>query len=569
MWKLAIVALVLAPIARASGPTSSLIVFTTSSGNVTVAAPDGTGRVTLGQGFAASWSPDGSRVAFAKAGNNTEGIELWVANADGTDAHAITSGAAPGDGRLSPTWSPDGTEIAFVRYYGSAVGTREIWIVPANGGVPRLVTARGGGVVLGWQPHGTLLLYVATDENNVARMWTVDAATGTTRALAEIEAGRIDVPAWSPDGTQAAFIGSRGQLGIVNADGTGRRDLDAGDGGSFIAWAPDGRSIALAESRTLQFPPTRFGQPSDQDLFVVDVTTGAERRLTGWYDPNIIAPASSEPSWWPDGSRLFFRSGRGSGVWEMNADGSCEHTVPGLGDAPSPPSWRPGQPQQTGPLGCVQLRVRVSVDRPQIAVREQGVVEVTIENDGNQAATGVVVSVAGQPETTATVPCGRDGTPSTCTLGTIGPGGTRTVNAYLSRPGAGPATATLKVRSGEANLTPEDTEATLVEQVLPCSLVGTWTADVLTGTPDDDYICGLPGPDRISGGRGEDYLNGGSGADTIIGGPGRDTILGGGGADVIEARDHTLDWIDCGTENDIAIVDRADRVHHCEKVLRS
>ena len=41
-----------------------------------------------------------------------------------------------------------------------------------------------------------------------------------------------------------------------------------------------------------------------------------------------------------------------------------------------------------------------------------------------------------------------------------------------------------------------------------------------------------------------------------------------GGNDVIYARDGDRDWIDCGSERDIAVVDRIDVVRHCEYVLR-
>ena len=37
---------------------------------------------------------------------------------------------------------------------------------------------------------------------------------------------------------------------------------------------------------------------------------------------------------------------------------------------------------------------------------------------------------------------------------------------------------------------------------------------------------------------------------------------------MIFARDGQRDWIDCGTEYDVAVVDTLDHVCHCEKVLR-
>ncbi|MEZ5102401.1 MAG: hypothetical protein R3C15_21885 [Thermoleophilia bacterium] len=62
-----------------------------------------------------SWSPDGTRIAFARArvgrGEGEVVSSIYVARADGTGLRRLTrSGDA-----TSPTWSPDGTRIAFVR----------------------------------------------------------------------------------------------------------------------------------------------------------------------------------------------------------------------------------------------------------------------------------------------------------------------------------------------------------------------------------------------------------------------------------------------------------------------
>jgi Tol biopolymer transport system component len=53
------------------------------------------------------WSPDGSRIAFVKQTLPTGG-DIWVMNAEGSNAHALTSGAD----KLGTAWSPDGSEIA-------------------------------------------------------------------------------------------------------------------------------------------------------------------------------------------------------------------------------------------------------------------------------------------------------------------------------------------------------------------------------------------------------------------------------------------------------------------------
>ena len=75
-------------------------------------------------------------------------------------------------------------------------------------------------------------------------------------------------------------------------------------------------------------PSGKFGPPSDEDVFAVDVETGASHRLTGLFDAQALGPASYAASWWPDGSRLFFRTVRSNLLWQMNADGTCRAAVP-------------------------------------------------------------------------------------------------------------------------------------------------------------------------------------------------------------------------------------------------
>jgi Tol biopolymer transport system component len=51
----------------------------------------------------ATWSPDGTRIAFSRVGG------IYNVNADGTGEAVLL------DGGLSPEWSPDNVRIAFVR----------------------------------------------------------------------------------------------------------------------------------------------------------------------------------------------------------------------------------------------------------------------------------------------------------------------------------------------------------------------------------------------------------------------------------------------------------------------
>lgn len=103
----------------------------------------------------------------------------------------------------------------------------------------------------------------------------------------------------------------------------------------------------------------------------------------------------------------------------------------------------------------------------------------------------------------------------------------------------------------------------------PDELLGRGGNDRLRGLGGDDRIDGGSGDDRIDGGAGDDRISGGPGSDRINGGRGQDTLRGGAGNDLLLARDDQRDVVDCGSgHHDSAIVDRRDRVRHCERVSR-
>lgn len=135
------------------------------------------------------------------------------------------------------------------------------------------------------------------------------------------------------------------------------------------------------------------------------------------------------------------------------------------------------------------------------------------------------------------------------------------------------------ITDGSGTIT--DDEATTPTPTTPddCTIVGTEGDDETTGTQGYDKICARAGndtvrgfgkPDFILGEEGKDTLYGGRGNDRISGGPGEDKIFAKrGDNDRVEARDGEVDVVDCGPgTNDIALVDRNDKVSNCEKVNR-
>lgn len=80
-----------------------------------------------------------------------------------------------------------------------------------------------------------------------------------------------------------------------------------------------------------------------------------------------------------------------------------------------------------------------------------------------------------------------------------------------------------------------------------------------------DALSGTAGDDRLTGSAREDVIWADDGDDELYGGGGRDLIFGGAGDDFVEAKDGEADLVACGAGNDVASVDRLDRVEgDCE-----
>jgi Tol biopolymer transport system component len=82
----------------------------------------------------ASVSPDGRQIAFTRFGANGIIAQVYVMNADGSGAHAVTPPALEGN---APHWSPDGTLITFTSNSDRPGGN--IYVMHADGtGIRRL-----------------------------------------------------------------------------------------------------------------------------------------------------------------------------------------------------------------------------------------------------------------------------------------------------------------------------------------------------------------------------------------------------------------------------------------------
>ena len=146
-------------------------------------------------------------------------------------------------------------------------------------------------------------------------LWVADA-DGENAQSAFTSPEPIISPAWSPNGTQLAYVSFESRKPVIYAHDivTGKRRLLANFKGSNSAptWAPDGRSLVVTLSRD-----------GGSQLFSLDATGGEPRRLG---QSNSI---DTEPSYSPDGQQIYFVSDRGGApqIYKMSASGGSAERV--------------------------------------------------------------------------------------------------------------------------------------------------------------------------------------------------------------------------------------------------
>ena len=302
-------------------------------------------------------SPQGNTVVYPSRLTGQQQIALFLLDLASLQSRQLTFPPPESEGDGDPAYSRDGKTIVFAR---GSPESRQVYVVPANGGDIRQLTGHGifdveglawtlddREILLGGQQlrrisasangenptavpylpgpviypflRGDQLVYLQAWNN--ANIWKLELRNAS-RAEGEpsklIASTRQQAAAsFSPDGSQIAFQSDRSgtwEIWKSNRDGSNAVQLTHSNGPltGTPRWSPDGRQIAF-DSRTKEIP----------EIYVVPAEGGAPRQATN-------NPAGDNvPAWSHDGKWLYYSSNRDgiTNIWKMPVDGGAEQRV--------------------------------------------------------------------------------------------------------------------------------------------------------------------------------------------------------------------------------------------------
>lgn len=205
--------------------------------------------------------------------------------------------------------SPDGTEIGLS--HGTASdGKSRIYVVPASGGQPQLITADGPSYLHGWSPDGKTLTYCAERSGNFD-VYAISAKGGKEIRLTDAP-GLDDGPEYTPDGKYIWFNSVRTgvmQLWRMKTDGTAQTPMTSDE--DVYSWfphvSPNGRQVVYLVYHRGDVAADQHLADKNVAIRIMPATGGKSRTLAAFLGGQGTMNVNS---WSPDSKKIAFVSYR-------------------------------------------------------------------------------------------------------------------------------------------------------------------------------------------------------------------------------------------------------------------
>ncbi|MEW5918068.1 MAG: TolB family protein [Gemmatimonadota bacterium] len=154
---------------------------------------EGVRKITVGRGsdnMSPSFSPDGRQISFTT--NRTGRPEVYISDADGTNAELLTSFGGDQSYNSNPDWSPDGRAIA---YQSQVAGRFQVITIGLRDRSPKRLTSDGINEDPSWAPDSRHIVFTSS-RTGTPQLFVLDVESGRTRQLTH-SAAKVRTGDWS------------------------------------------------------------------------------------------------------------------------------------------------------------------------------------------------------------------------------------------------------------------------------------------------------------------------------------------------------------------------------------
>jgi TolB protein len=276
----------------------------------TINVSDGKRKVIFekpGRFEAPNWMPDGKKLLFNMDGS------LFKIPVDGGELEKLNTGFANNINNDHGI-SFDGKLLAISHSrQGLPGGGSTVYVLPLEGGDPKLITENTPSYWHGWAPNNKELVYVAMrNGKTVYNIYKNSIEGGKEVALTDIKAGEhVDGCEYSPDGKYIYYNGhytGTMQIWRIKPDGSGREQLTSDNYNNWFPHiSPDGKWMVII-SFPAEINPNDHPSYKRVMLRIMPVSGGEPRVIAYLYGGQGTI---NVPSWSPDSKQIAFVSNSG------------------------------------------------------------------------------------------------------------------------------------------------------------------------------------------------------------------------------------------------------------------